>query len=532
MKPTDDPRADEPGHDDDEGDDKERVHDASVAWIEYLAPESDPEAGAHPEHTREASRRCSLLHDGFTAGIHEIKKRALEPTHAGKVQSADGAWWEIASVELNIRQFGAKGDGTNDSPKIQDAIDCAIALNAPLFLTGGDFTIHTAPFVSARITIYGVNYYDTIIRLNDTVMDGIEILCNEGVNFSKFRIEGKPLATGGVLLYIDGDGTPGEPNQNSVFRDMMFLYGSIQIFTESAAEYVIDQCRFINFIDVGVFIQDQANTDGGDMSIMNCLFTTVSPGVGVHQESAGGLRLVSNKFILMRNGYELNLAAGVSTSVLVIADNSFEAFTSDAIFFTIGAGVVFGAVQITGNEISGCKFAIRIDTNSGPWISGVEITGNNIGTNLANSQALTINGTDKFTIVGNTITDSGPGPSLAFNIGSFSQDGIIAHNQLEGYTSQIANAGTRIRIEGNNRYNPVGSAGETPGASPWTFTAGSSPVTLYILSDTGISSITNGGVEILPGAIAAGSMRPFWVDPNDSIIITYTGTLTARKTTH
>ena len=37
-----------------------------------------------------------------------------EPAHAGKVQSADGAWWELVSSPVDVRMFGAKGDGVTD----------------------------------------------------------------------------------------------------------------------------------------------------------------------------------------------------------------------------------------------------------------------------------------------------------------------------------------------------------------------------------------------------------------------------------
>lgn len=44
------------------------------------------------------------------------KKVVSEPAHAGKFQSSDGAWWELAESEVYLEKFGAVGDGvTNDA---------------------------------------------------------------------------------------------------------------------------------------------------------------------------------------------------------------------------------------------------------------------------------------------------------------------------------------------------------------------------------------------------------------------------------
>lgn len=57
-----------------------------------------------------------------TAGYNSVgdggsalyKRVATEPSHAGKVQSVDGAWWELASHEVNVECLGAAGDGIAD----------------------------------------------------------------------------------------------------------------------------------------------------------------------------------------------------------------------------------------------------------------------------------------------------------------------------------------------------------------------------------------------------------------------------------
>lgn len=48
------------------------------------------------------------------------KKVISEPAHTGKIQSADGAWWELSEVRPNNRMFGAKIDGVRRDYTILD----------------------------------------------------------------------------------------------------------------------------------------------------------------------------------------------------------------------------------------------------------------------------------------------------------------------------------------------------------------------------------------------------------------------------
>src|SRR5207249_4596609 len=82
------------------------------------------------------------------------------------------------------------------------------------------------------------------------------------------------------------------------------------------------------------------------------------------------------------------------------------------------------------------------------------------------------------------------------------------------------------RIEGNPGYNPVGVSTVTPGASPWTYTSGPSPETLYLYGGT-VSSITQGGTQIAQSSPAA-----LQLGPNEAVVVTYSSVPTARKMVH
>ncbi len=67
----------------------------------------------------------------FDGGAAVYARVVSEPSHPGKVQSDDGAWWELRPINgrVSVRAFGAKGNGTDDDhPAIQNAIDYALEL--------------------------------------------------------------------------------------------------------------------------------------------------------------------------------------------------------------------------------------------------------------------------------------------------------------------------------------------------------------------------------------------------------------------
>jgi hypothetical protein len=64
------------------------------------------------------------------------KRAASEPSHEGKIQSNDGAWWELSETRVTPQMFGAYGDWTeansrDDTQAFQDAIDYVTSFTLP-----------------------------------------------------------------------------------------------------------------------------------------------------------------------------------------------------------------------------------------------------------------------------------------------------------------------------------------------------------------------------------------------------------------
>ncbi|NNJ76658.1 MAG: hypothetical protein HKP56_16040, partial [Anderseniella sp.] len=114
---------------------------------------------------------------GYTAvgdgGGASYQRAGSEPSHAGKIQSGDGAWWELAETTPTPQMFGAVADGTaDDTTAIQAAIDYAESLvvnftrgATVLFPPGGYFLSSTLTINSNQITIQGYGQASMLIRI-------------------------------------------------------------------------------------------------------------------------------------------------------------------------------------------------------------------------------------------------------------------------------------------------------------------------------------------------------------------------------
>jgi hypothetical protein len=79
----------------------------------------------------------------FDGGGMLWKRVGSQPTHPGKAQSQDGAWWEMAAPRIDIRACGGIANGASGTSKqaYLDWMDIGVATKIPLYIPVGKFDI-------------------------------------------------------------------------------------------------------------------------------------------------------------------------------------------------------------------------------------------------------------------------------------------------------------------------------------------------------------------------------------------------------
>lgn len=263
---------------------------------------------------------CFYWHDGSATTANE-----------GTVFAADeggtGRWKRLFSGAVNVRWFGATGDGaTNDTDAIQDTIDYVYANNlGTVFIPAGTYlvTALTITWADANktVNIVGAGKRNTVI--------------------------GKSGGTTTALLTLDGDAAL---ESFSDIRDLMFE-GTSKAFDGIK---MVDVARFtIDNVDFNDCAKGIHSTGGLIWEARKCYFTNNDYGVYTR---AGTIQ--SNLIKLYDCGFQTNSsfgcdigkADGVTIENCDIEGNGTAADTATG-------GVI---LRDTGDDSTGvCKFTIR-----------------------------------------------------------------------------------------------------------------------------------------------------------------------------
>lgn len=283
-------------------------------------------------------------------------KVGVQPTHEGKVQSADGAWWELKEANPRVKQFGAVGSNVvNDKA----AIDRALTYKNKINLDRGNFFLgSTVNIVNTSIaeepgdgTNYGTSLVGqgerySVLRGNGAynilqATYGLGVAAHAEQEFADFSVKGVGTSTGFRIenaaflrvnrlgLYNNNYGLFGMSVLSSAFRDVRAAWGNYGAYFHKGTGFsnpnalLFENCNFQNNTNHGMVVQNPSNMQfiGGSIEGNGTQANAATGGVHITfdggSEGSVGATFIGTYFEGNGGGYDLKLENLGSTFVTV-----------------------------------------------------------------------------------------------------------------------------------------------------------------------------------------------------------------------
>lgn len=349
-----------------------------------------------------------------------------------------GARWKLSSqAVINVKQFGAKGDGsTDDTARGQAAINAlggrALYWPTPSVnyrLTGGGLSI-TTPYVR----MYGDGLFASQLVNASTTGSVISVSSDGSFEAEEMGFAGASAATGGSVISLTGASTQ---NAYTTISRCLIQGGYYGISTTAACLFKIVDNEFSGFAHAGVLVQNTYSSDSGDSQICGNTFGNASGALAcVLQYSSGGLRITNNKFNTGQYHYLLQLQ-GV-TSDLLISSNSMENASVACIALSYASGS-FDNIAIVGNQCA--RVPSWLLMNDPNLFFNKAVIGNNMVSAVTNFGIL-LDNASQVTINGNTITGLLTAGSIGIKLGASTVNPTIGVNTILNFVTRVQNLST------------------------------------------------------------------------------------------
>lgn len=459
---------------------------------------------------------------------------------------------KLAFINITDYPYLADNTGSTDATSIITAAIAALAAagGGVLFFPRGRYKYSTFLVDSGYITLMGEGPYASVLECNSVnggvVFSGSSLpLCGvvslgfaQTVNST--TATSALLKTVGVFRFLVHDCFfNGFSGGSSYAHQLLSLSGTSVylsningsggktngLYIEAGNDYII-QGATINLSAVTgrpLYIKD---VTAGSLELSNCNFLE------------GANCLISNSNIGRFNSVFFDSAQG-GLAVSGCEDLDFigcEFANRVTTGSGDGTGVVFGNsknCKLIGGAVINCGtdgVQIAADT-VGIQLIGVNIDGNNTSDTAGKAGVQVAAGAQAFRIIGgrsgnNTALWTGHQKyGIAVAAGGSNNyliDGVdVRNNDTLGLVDN--GTGTAARVINNTGYNPVAAVSGAAGASPYTYTAGHAPETVYITGGT-VSLVTVEGV-----AIYTSTDKTVHLGPNKSVVITHAGAPTVTR---
>jgi hypothetical protein len=409
------------------------------------------------------------------------KKVVSAPSHAGKIQSADGAWWEIDETDIDVRMLGAIGNEiANDTTAINNCLAAAHALGARAVFSSGTYMVDEirlnpthdfSVMLAAGAAIKGNAGFGTaVVEFDGIDSDSLDrpkvMFVGGGTIDNSLRTYSAAVASGTGLVFkrISEFVISGIRFQSRAPVDIAGVitkFGDSGIATETCERGVIDSCTFYDQPDIGIYLTGGGSIgpedNFGDIKVVNCHFERCAIAVTARRQV--GRTIVANNTV-----YDCN--AGIQ-SAPAKSGSTWVPFQQTM--------VVIGNV---GEKLTGAFVDLRL---AGP---GSLVVGNTVTdwSMVSASAGYGILGCNGVTITGNAAyaKDAVSVTRTAFSIGDHSygdsseftvqgQNNHVAHNTIigaaigirdttEATPDVITNAyGPNMMIDVADHYNTLGT---------------------------------------------------------------------------
>ena len=181
---------------------------------------------------------------------------------------------------VNVLDYGADPTGVNDSTDaIQNAINQAeIANGKTVYFPAGVYIVSATINITNSVhltgdgrTGYGSSATGSIIQWSSKTLGVFNVTTANNITVTNLTFSGPSNPTDGYVFQL---GTNSAINAFSTFKDLTFNNSYIAIKTISSETISIYTCYFYGHVVAGVLINDIANADAGDSTIIDCLFNT------------------------------------------------------------------------------------------------------------------------------------------------------------------------------------------------------------------------------------------------------------------
>ncbi|EKF39812.1 hypothetical protein NA8A_24009 [Nitratireductor indicus C115] len=409
-----------------------------VLGIADFASISDAEA-ATIISSQDFLRTAGYVSAGDGGGA--LYKRVLaEPTHAGKLQSSDGAWWEIADDEVISRNFGIVVAPSDSTAALQNAIDYSDAKS------DGPVRLPSGVYVVGDIDLKGISLVGsgkTVLRKKTGATWIIQDSTTTNLSLESIALDGNNEPGGGLSFDQNiGIFLKDVDVLNFIDRAVFFEQGTRdvrvrggRVHDNTAADIYCAKGRQISFVGTafrdctqhvirfGRFASDADDISGQNAVVANCTFYNIENDPVLFEIDSQFGAVLGNQYTNCRRIVKCEGVSGGGSNAataITVADNVFNTQIGVAGEAILGLGV--RGMIVRGNQIKSAYQGISVGEDA-------VVVGNLIDTTT--DVGIVANGT-RAGITGNTLRDIG-----GIGIRSRSTDATITGNRLTGTSTGI-----------------------------------------------------------------------------------------------